>query len=47
MDSSFRWNDGGVVHRDGSAQGVMGLGPAFAGMTGNSKRPDGFQLSLE
>jgi hypothetical protein len=47
MDSSFRWNDGDVVHRNMSAQALWAWVPAFAGMTGSSKRPDGFQLSLE
>jgi hypothetical protein len=33
MDSSFRWNDGDVVHRCRSARMLRAWIPAFAGMT--------------
>ncbi|WP_192631459.1 hypothetical protein [Lysobacter sp. OAE881] len=38
MDSSFRWNDGGVGHRRESARTMRAWIPAFAGMTGNVQR---------
>ena len=34
MGSSFRWNDGDVVHRRESAHTLRAWIPAFAGMTG-------------
>jgi hypothetical protein len=33
MDSSFRWNDGKVVHRNRRALTLRAWIPAFAGMT--------------
>jgi len=33
MGSSFRWNDGGVWHRQESARALPAWIPAFAGMT--------------
>jgi len=42
MDSSFRWNDSEVVHRDASARALPAWVPAFDGMTASPDRPLAF-----